>query len=206
MDKLLICNPLFVNRKRGPKNDYTDAYHLAQQLRGDSLTPIYREHNELLEFRMLTSGYMDLIRAIVKLKNQYAALIRSEVIASPKEYSGRKFYQLPDVYQQLSTPSGLFVAERMFKLIEQLEETKKDYLLKFTDLSRRYKEIEALMSIPGIGVVRAVTIVAQVGSPSRFKNKHNYWSYCGLVSYEKSSGGKSYGKIRSHGAKSLKWV
>lgn len=206
VDKLIICNPLFINKKRGPKNDYSDAYHLAQQLRGDFLTPVYRDHNELLELRILVSGHSDLVREITKLKNQYAALIRSDLLGSPKDKRGRQFYKDNEIYQNLSTKSGLFVGERSFNRINYLEQLKEEYLAEFRDLSRRYKEIKALTTIPGIGITRAVYIVAQVGSPSRFKNKHHYWSYCGLASHEKISGGKSYGRIRSHGVRSLKWV
>lgn len=206
VDKLVICNPLFINKKRGPKNDYTDAYHLAQQLRGDFLTPVHRDHNELLELRILVSGHADLVRAISKLKNQYAALIRSDLLGSPRDKRGRQFYQSAEIYEKLSTRSGLFVGERSFNRINYLEQLKEEYLAEFRNLARRYKEIDALMTIPGIGITRAVYIVAQVGSPSRFKNKHHYWSYCGLVSHEKISGGKSYGKIKSHGVRSLKSV
>jgi hypothetical protein len=34
VDELIVCNPCFIAKKRGPKNDYSDAHHLAQQLRG----------------------------------------------------------------------------------------------------------------------------------------------------------------------------
>ena len=206
VDKLIICNPLFVNRKRGPKNDYTDAYHLAQQLRGDFLTPVHRDHNELLELRILVSGHADLVREITKLKNQYSALIRSDLLGSPRDKIGKQFYKKEEIYQKLSTKSGLFVGERSFNRINHLEQLRNEYLAEFRSLSRQYKEISALTTIPGIGITRAIYIVAQVGSPSRFKNKHHYWSYCGLASHEKMSGGKSYGKVQSHGVRSLKWV
>ena len=33
VDELIVCNPCFIADRSGPKNDYADAKHLAQQLR-----------------------------------------------------------------------------------------------------------------------------------------------------------------------------
>jgi transposase len=206
VDKLVICNPIYLNRKQGPKNDYTDALHLAQQLRGDFLIPVYHSQNELMELRILVSAYNDIVKENTRLKNQYSALIRSEVIALPSEYKRRKFYHDEELYKKLSSVSGRFVGEKSFSRLQYLEEIKNGYLAEFKKLQERHVEIKALATIPGIGLVRAVYIVAQTGTAKRFKNKHHYWSYCGLASYDKMSGGKSYGKVRVQGSRSLKWV
>jgi transposase len=206
VDKLLICNPLYINRKQGPKNDYTDALHLAQQLRGDFLIPVYHSQNELMEIRIMVSAYQDIVDEIVRLKNQYAALIRSEAIARPVEYKGVKFYTDEELYKKLSSISGRYVGEKSFNHLKYLDDLKKNYLEEFKKLQEKHVEIKALTTIPSIGLIRAIYIVAQTGTASRFKNKHHYWSYCGLATYDKMSGGKSYGKIRTQGSRSLKWV
>lgn len=205
VDKLLICNPLYINRKQGPKNDYTDALHLAQQLRGDFLIPVYHSQNELMEIRIMVSAYQDIVDEIVRLKNQYAALIRSEAIARPID-KGTKFYTDEELYKKLSSVSGRYVAEKSFNRLKYLDDLKNNYLAEFKKLQEKHVEIKALTTIPSIGLIRAIYIVAQTGTASRFKNKHHYWSYCGLATYDKMSGGKSYGKIRIQGSRSLKWV
>jgi Transposase len=40
VDELIVCNPCCMPKRKGPKNDYQDALHLAQQLRGGFLTYI----------------------------------------------------------------------------------------------------------------------------------------------------------------------
>ncbi len=40
-DELVICNPAYVVRKPGPKNDYSDTCHLTQQLRGGFLSSVF---------------------------------------------------------------------------------------------------------------------------------------------------------------------
>ena len=206
VDKLIICNPLYINRKQGPKNDYTDAFHLAQQLRGDFLIPVYHSQNELLEIRIMVSAYQDIVDEIVRIKNQYAALIRSEAIALPSVYKRHKFYSDEDLYKKLSSASGRYVGEKSFNRIQYLENVKNNYLEEFKKLQEKHVEIKALATIPSIAMIRAIYIVAQTGTATRFKNKHHYWSYCGLATYDKISGGKSYGKMRVQGSRSLKWV
>lgn len=50
--------------------------------------------------------------------------------------------------------------------------------------------VEALQSLRGVGKVVAVTVVAEVGSLSRFGNPRQLMSYGGMVSSEYSSGGR----------------
>jgi len=45
VDELVVCNPAFVHRRRGSKDDYPDTLHLAQQLRGNFLTPVFHQDN-----------------------------------------------------------------------------------------------------------------------------------------------------------------
>ena len=46
-----------------------------------------------------------------------------------------------------------------------------------------------LMSVPGIGAIVAMTIVAEVGDISRFRSYRNLASYAGLVPSLDASGG-----------------
>jgi transposase len=67
------------------------------------------------------------------------------------------------------------------------------YEKEFESLVRGNKQLRALKSIPGIGVIGAVKIAACVVDPGRFEDKGHFWSYCGLVKHKKMSGGKCYG-------------
>ena len=74
------------------------------------------------------------------------------------------------------------------------EDIKKKYEEEFKKLSRKHKEIRLLKSLPGIGTIHAVQIMASVVNIKRFKRKGRFLSYCGLIMHEKMSGGRSYGK------------
>jgi len=78
VDELIICNPAYIAPRTGPKNDYRDALHLADELRCQHLTPVYMENNELMSMRTLVSSYTDVVRECTRAKNRYKALYRAE--------------------------------------------------------------------------------------------------------------------------------
>ncbi|MBW1931381.1 MAG: IS110 family transposase, partial [Deltaproteobacteria bacterium] len=62
-----------------------------------------------------------------------------------------------------------------------------------------------LMSVPGIGAIVAMTIVAEVGDISRFRSYRNLASYAGLVPSLDASGGKQrMGSITKQGSRHLR--
>lgn len=118
VDNLVVCDPAYVYRKKGPKDDYPDTLHLAQQLRGNFLEPVFHEDNFFSELRDEVSAYIDLVKDSVCLKNRYKALFRSEA----HETNGSKIYRCEDRIQELSSQSAQFVAQGFFKRIQILEE------------------------------------------------------------------------------------
>ncbi|MDD4274305.1 MAG: IS110 family transposase [Desulfobacter postgatei] len=86
------------------------------------------------------------------------------------------------------------------------EEEKQNYEKEFKRIARKHPEIKNQKSLPGIGDIHAVKIVARVVTPWRFANKGHYLSYAGLIKLEKVSGGKSYGKKNSRYCRQLKNV
>lgn len=59
-----------------------------------------------------------------------------------------------------------------------------------------------LMSIPGIGPVVAMTLLAEIGDISRFRGQRQLASYAGLVPSLHSSGGRDrLGRITKQGSK-----
>lgn len=202
VDNLVVCDPAYVHRKKGPKDDYPDTLHLAQQLRGNYLEPVFHEHNFFSELRDEVSAYMDLVEDLVSLKNRYKALFRCQAI----DTEGSKIYSQEDRIKELSSNSTRFVAEGVFKRIGVLEDEKALYQERFKEYTNRYTEIRCLATIPGIAEIRASIIAAIVCSANRFENKHKFWAYCMLVKYDQRSDDQSYGKKKPPGNRILKDV
>ena len=201
VDELLICNPAFIAKKRGPKNDNSDAEHLAQQLRGGHLIPVFHDDSDLSDLRRVVSAYEQLMGDIVRAKNR----LKSLFVARAINVQGRKVYSDETVLDQLDEPSRV-VAKKLFAQVGALEGIKAEYKSIFEKNACDQAQIEVLTTIPGISAVRANIIAAAVCDPKRFPNKNKFWSYCMLVKHDQQSDGRSYGKVTIFGKMSLKTV
>jgi transposase len=64
-----------------------------------------------------------------------------------------------------------------------------------------------LASLRGVGVVTAVTLVAELGDPGRFDSPRQLMAFAGLVPSEHSSGGREHrGRITKTGNAHVRWV
>ncbi|MGD8780778.1 MAG: transposase [Ignavibacteria bacterium] len=79
VDKILICDPYRNSLlKEGPKNDWKDAVKLCELLRAGLLKEVYHSNEESYKIRKLTSSYIDLVKAMVRQKNQLVSIYRGE--------------------------------------------------------------------------------------------------------------------------------
>lgn len=202
VDELIVCNPLYLGRRQGNKNDFSDALHLSNELRCNHLSPVFHVDNYLIELRTLISGYRDVSRENARFKNQYKALFRSQALQA----TGKKIFKENERINDLATLSDKFVADCLFEQITTFEKIKSKYMSEFGKNKKKYPVIKNLMSIPGISEVRSHTIAALICSPDRFINKHKLWSYSMLVRHIETSDGVVYGKKIHYGRKELKEV
>jgi transposase len=155
-----------------------------------------------MELRTLISGYGDLVQEIVRTKNRYNALFRQSAI----RLKDRTSYTSDKWISQLETRTQQFVARPLLEQIAVLNQHHEQYLKRFEQNLRRFKEMRHIASVPGFGVVRTNQVVGIVVSPHRFVNKYHFYSYAMLVKHAKDSGGRSYGSIRAHGREELKSI
>ena len=202
VDRLVVCNAVYLSKKQGPKTDYRDALHLAQELRGNFLKPVYHDESHWIQLRVLVNGYLDLVSEIVRAKNRLKAVFRSEAI----DTGDYKFYSQKERISELSHEHGRFVAEKLFLQIEHLEHRKAEFKAVFQRNSKTYRQLKNLATIPGIDVIRANIIMAVVCMPHRFKNRYRFYAYCMLVRYIQISDGRIYGNKRIRARHDLKAV
>jgi hypothetical protein len=195
LDQIVICDP-YRNRllSDGAKTDKIDAGKLCLLLKNGLLKEVYHTTDSLYELRMLVSAYDDQVRAGVRLLNQRSAIYRAE----HKSYKKDK----------AQNGNGIkdFVLTNIEEGIELYRSKKESYEKEFEKICRGNKTLRSLNTIPGIGPISSVTILAIVIDGRRFKSPNHYLSYCGLVSHEKLSGGRSYGKRKPRYSRRLKGV
>lgn len=176
VERLIVCNPGY-NRLlcRGPKNDSIDAAKLCLLLRQGSLKEVYHSTSRLYELRLLVSAYDDTVRSGVVAQNQLKAHERG---------------------RQTGGGSGSIIVEQLQTRIELYRKDKGQYEQAFARWVKRTPALRQLKRLPGIGFRGAVKILGYVIDPRRFPNRGHYWSYCGLVWHQKTSGGRHYGRRR----------
>lgn len=193
VDEILICDP-YRNHllSEGAKTDKQDAAKLVQLLKAGLLKPVFHSADQLIALRRLASGYEDMVKSGVRLKNQRAALLRAQGKAKRKE--------------TVEDPASLFVLQGLDRQIENYTLEKKRYETEMEACRKKHFVIRCLDQIPGIGVLGALKITARVVDPKRFPDKAHWLSYCGLVRCEKQSGGASYGWRTPRYCRTLKSV
>ena len=68
-------------------------------------------------------------------------------------------------------------------------------------------EYEKLLTVPGIGIILALTIMLETGDINRFKKVGNYSSYCRCVKSSRQSNEKKKGENnRKNGNRYLSWA
>jgi len=194
--KILPCDPHHNKLlNEGPKNDKIDATKLVQLLKAGLLKEIYHSNDSFIYLRKLVGGYEDLVQAGVRSWNQRYSLLKA---------CGKQGYE--ETAAGLVAKEDRFVLDVLDRQIETYQEEKKGYEKEFNKLSQKYKAIKDQMSLPGIGVIHAVKIVARVVAPFRFSSNGHYLSYLGLVKHVKISGNRKYGKRNPRYCRQLKGV
>lgn len=184
---VIVCNPRY-NRivLCGNKSDRIDARKLAEQLRIGKLRPVYQTEHSLRPLKQLVLGYEALICDSVRTMTRIKSLFQGRGIPCPGQtlYAPTKHDFWLSKIKEAGLRSRLDLLFRQLDAIMPLrEESKKKLLLQ----SRKYPAVKILKRIPCLGPVRSAQIVAVVGTPHRFRTKHQYWPYCGLAVVTRST-------------------
>jgi transposase len=193
VDELIVCDP-YKNKMMGygPKNDRIDSIKLAELATRTDINAVYHSTSDIMQLRRIISGYEDIVKSIVRAKNQQSAIYRGEC----KRYKSKeKLYWNEDV----------FVSSLKGKEIEFLEIQKMEYEKAFRVYARK-SAVRNLMTIPGIGLIGAVKTLGCVVDARRFKSKSKFYGYCGLAKHLLISGGRCYGKKNTRYNRVMKCV
>lgn len=193
-DKILICDP-YKNKllNDGPKTDKLDAIKLCILLRGGLLYEVFHCLDKTYELRQLVSDYEQLVKFGTRIKNEKSSIYRG---------AGKSYKQL----EKIDDKTLDWIISQKDRRIELYECQKAEYEKKFNEIVKGNKDLKHLKSVNGIGVIGAVKILSSVINANRFENTGKYLSYCGLVTHQKMSGGRSYGKRKARYSRRLKSV
>jgi transposase len=196
-----VIAPTLVPVKAGDrvKTDRRDALKLARSYRAGDLTPVWvpdADHEAL----------RDLVRAREDARqDQHRARHRLS------KFLLRHGRRPPDDVKKSWTMKYMtWVKEQVHFAEPAAEATLRDYVHEVDHMAERIQELEKaineaipklpptmqqvlrdLQALRGVALVTAVTVVAELGTLSRFENPRQLMGYSGLCSSEYSSGGKT---------------
>jgi transposase len=168
------------DRKHGPKNDVLDAQALAEMLRTHGVKKrVYKASSEIRALRHAARCDAMIVQDIVRVKNRLKAIFNARGLSN----SGRALYdpesrstwleKLPESNQQFAALLGSELDG-----LELLRTTSEAWLIKE---AKKHQAAKLLVTVPGIGWIRAAQVVAVVGTPYRFRTVRQFWTYCGLA-------------------------
>jgi transposase len=185
------------------KCDRLDAAVINEVSRSNFKLPIcYLPDDEEFALREHLRARADLVRMRTMLKNRVHALLHRRGIVTPR---GDLFTAQSRVFLEQVTmdEAGREILERFLGQIDRIGAEIDASTRSLRELSRRprwAKPAALLQSMPGIGLITALTILAELGDLSRFRSRAALSNYAGLVPVVRDSNDKRYrGSIRRGG-------
>ena len=183
------------------KTDKVDARILAQLLAADFLPPVWLPDDRIRMLRRLVHRRTHLVRQRTRLKNQvHAILARNLAPTCPHSDLfggvGRRW-----LAQQVLPDDEQRSVDALLRQLEfhgtELHEVERDIAIEAID----DPVVARLMTVPGIDVAVAISILAAVGDFSRFDDPNRLVSYLGLNPRVNQSGNSraKHGRITKAG-------
>jgi transposase len=212
----IVVNPADVpikDKEKKHKADPIDSNKLARQLRNNELEAIYIHSNNILEDRSLVRLRHTLSKEITRYKNRIKHKLHFFGIHIPEKFnkdssywSNRFISWLDDI--KLSRESGTDSLRMLINHIKIIRKNVLEVNRKLRKLSQEEyykKRVNLLVSIPGIGLLTAMSILTEIDNIHRFENIDKLVSYFGITPRSHSSGDKIvHGEMINRGNKFLK--
>lgn len=210
----IVVNPADVpttDKERQQKTDKRDALKLAKSLRSGQLEAIYIPSRLMLEHRSLLRHRDTHVKDLTRTKNRIKAHLHFFGIKLPEQYSkcnwSNNFIRWIEE-QQMQSEVGQDVLSSL--LVSYRQQRKRllavNRLLRELSKTPAYeKNVELLLSIPGIGLIGAMKILLELGDIKRFRGLERLCAYIGLIPRTNSSGEhERVGEMTNRGNRQLK--
>ncbi len=188
------------------KNDKVDARMLAHLLRTNLLPEAWIAPKEVRDLRALLRHRASLVRMRTALKNRIHAVLADEGCKAEGEalwsQAGRRW--LADVQLRAMHRE---VVDDCCEMLQALAIPLDRLELQIRRLAKQDPRVDALCVLPGIGVLTALTLVAEIGDVSRFPTARKLCAWAGLTPTVRNSDSKvRHGYITKAGPAAVRWV
>ena len=199
VQEFLVCDP---RRNRlivgdGDKDNRIDAEKLAELYECRSLRPVHHpDSQERADLKEWVSLYHDRVAEAVRQVNKLRARCRMHGRRPPagflrQEAARKKWLTALERAQEGSLAGQLRVLLDSFDRARELVVRCRREMAR---RSRPYPIVEQWQAVPGVGPVRAITLLAYLDTPWRFGSPQKRWKYCGIGLTRATTGTNEQGR------------
>lgn len=188
----------------GKKTDQRDAVALANALRLGFIPEVHLRSKKSREIKSLLTSREHLVQARVDGINHVRGTLREygiTIAAGVESFYKDGFNKINELNNEQIKRALLQIFERIRSLKEEEQKIESD-LIEFTANDER---IQKLQSVPGVGMMTSLMMLAVVDDISRFKNSKLFAAYLGLVPRVSASANiRMMGSITRSGSEMLR--
>ena len=196
--KNIVVNPADIpttDKERKQKDDARDSRKIAEQLAASKLEAIFIPSVEAESDRSMLRFRRTLTKEIARNKNRVKSFLYYHGMTIPVQFADKKYWskRFTKWLQKLELPfeSARVTLTEIVEIVEFLRKKQYEILKKIKELSqtKNYKgNTELLLSVPGIGLITAMSFLTEIEDITRFNNLNKFCSFVGLVPMTNSSG------------------
>ena len=194
----IIVNPADIpttDKERKQKEDSRDSRKIARSLKNGELVPIYVPSRAIEELRNFIRHRKTLVKDINRNKSRIKSFLYLSGTPIPPELGTDSRYWSSNFSKwlesiRLTTDFGHKIIPNTLGVVNQLRLTLLAVNRDLRQIAKREEfaeSVKLLISIPGIGLTSALTILSELVTISRFKNLDKLCSFVGLVPTTNSS-------------------
>ena len=191
----MVVAPSLIPRKPGDrvKTDRRDAISLARLHRSGDLTSVWVPDEKQESMRDLTRAREDMVSLSLKAKQRLSAFL----LRHGRMYPGKCRWTQPHFgwleAQRFDLPVQQIVFQEYVDAVNQAQARVKGLEQQMHEELSYWSmrpTVEALISLRGVNVITAMTLLAELGDLTRFDSPRQLMSFLGLVPSERSSGAR----------------
>ena len=186
-----LAHPGYVSRmKQSPdKTDYTDARLLADLQRVGYLPKVWLAPEEVRELRRLVRFRQQLANERRNIKLQIRALLRDQRVKHPPTMNAwtRRWFEWLRASEEISIQSR-WIMQQQLKRLEIITQEIKAVAKQLEETTANDPIVKKLLEFPGVGLIIAATLRAEIGRFDRFRTGKQLARFCSLTPRNVSSG------------------
>lgn len=186
------------------KTDRNDARGIAECLRCDFFTKVHTRTKESLALGTVLRSRQRLVKCRIELQGTIRGLLKPFGVKLACA-SGRVFVEKVREHMKGLPSSAELALEVMLQSYTSLLSAMQQIEIELVSIASDNPIVKKLMTVPGVGLITALTFYMEIGDPKRFRKSRQVGAYIGLTPRQYSSGEiEKQGRISKQGSSVLR--